>query len=192
MASLKMISPWVKYYREVDAMFKNDPEVHVVYDEDEMELKIYVDDQAKGEAIERLLPHEKAFSTGTVAVNIVLKISVVPCNKSGRRTFNCSDDDPKYYSKLFRAAFCGNQAFCDVIPIDGVFGFYAAYVIFAKEVVQYYSDNIGDYFGVISTLYQDIAMDIFKELPGVFYCTDNGSYRGPRTPAYLGSGPAVF
>lgn len=190
MASLKMISPWVKYYREVDAMFKNDPEVHVVYDEDEMELKIYVDDQVKGEAIEMLLPNEKVYNTDTVGVNIALKISVVPCNTSVRKTFNRSDDDPKYYSKLFHAAFCGNQAFCDVIPIEGVFGFNAAYVIFTKEVVQYYSDNIGDYFGLISTLYQDIALDIFKELPGVFYCTDNGSYC--RTPAYLERSPAGF
>lgn len=190
MASLKMISPWVKYYREVDTMFKNDPEVHVVYDEDEMELKIYVDDQTKGEAIEMLLPNEKVYNTDTVGINIALKISVVPCNTSVRKTFNRSDDDPKYYSKLFHAAFCGNQAFCDVIPIEGIFGFYAAYVIFAKDVVQYYSDDIGDYFGLTSTLYQNIALDIFKELPGVFYCTDNGSYR--KTPVYLESGPAGF
>lgn len=186
MASLKMISPWVKYYREVDAMFKKDSEVHVVYDEDSMKLLVYVNDQAKAEALDVLLPTEKTFG------NVTLKISVVPRNKPDRRALNCSDDDPKYYGRLFRAAFCGNQAFCDVIPIDGVFGFYAAYVIFAKEVVQYYSDDIGDFFGLTSTLYQDIALDIFKELPGVFYCTDNGSYQSQRTPVYLESGPAGF
>ena len=186
MASLKMISPWVKYYREVDAMFKNDPEVHVVYDEDEMKLKIYVDNQAKGEAIGVLFPTEKTFG------DVTLQIAVIPYNKSDRKVLNYSEDDPKYYSRLFCVAFAGNQAFCDVVPIEGVFGFYAAYVIFAKEVVQYYSDDIGDFFGITSTLYQNIALDIFKERPGVFYCTDNGSYQSQRTPVYLESGPAGF
>lgn len=184
MASLKMISPWVKYYREVDAMFKSDPDVHVVYDEDENLLKIHVNVPSKAEAIEKLMPMEKTFG------DVTLKISVIPCNKTDRKIFNCSEDDPRYYSKLFSWAFGGNQAFCDVVPIEGVFGFYAAYVIFAKDVVQYYSDNIGDYFGLTSTLYQNIALDIFRELPGVFYCTDNGSYR--KNPVYLENSPAGF
>jgi len=45
------------------------------------------------------------------------------------------------------------------------------YVLFKNKVVQYFIDNIGDYNGMKSTLYEDIARDIFEDVDGVFFCT---------------------
>lgn len=48
------------------------------------------------------------------------------------------------------------------------------YVVFKNCVVQFFNDNLNDIYGNISTLYQDIAREIFAdaEWEGVFYCTD--------------------
>jgi hypothetical protein len=45
------------------------------------------------------------------------------------------------------------------------------YVAFKKEVVQFYADNLRDPNGFKSTLYQDIAEDVFGEKNNVCYCT---------------------
>ena len=46
------------------------------------------------------------------------------------------------------------------------------YVVFRNEVVQYYTDDLGDYFGMASTLYEDIARDLFSEVDGIYFCTN--------------------
>ena len=46
------------------------------------------------------------------------------------------------------------------------------YVVFVNEVVQYFNDDLGDVYGQCSTLYQEIAKDVFGETEGVFFCTD--------------------
>ena len=74
MAIIKKSSPWVTYYREVDALFERDKEVFVVFDEENTELKLYVNNQDKAEAIRHLMPLEKKFG------NVVLKIDVIPSN----------------------------------------------------------------------------------------------------------------
>ena len=54
MAKIGLSSPWVVYYREVNALFGQDPEIHVVFDEDKNELKLFVDNSSKAEALREL------------------------------------------------------------------------------------------------------------------------------------------
>ena len=42
MARLNLVSPWVEYYHKVQAFFRNDPDINVIFDDEEIELKIYV------------------------------------------------------------------------------------------------------------------------------------------------------
>ena len=60
-----------------------------------------------------------------------------------------------------------------MIDIEGVFVNPIHYCVFKKEVAQYWGDNLGDPHGNVSTLYQEIAKDIFGESGGVIFCTDN-------------------
>ena len=157
MAKLKMLSPWMVFYREVDAMFKKDPEVQVVYDEDAQVIKLFVDNTDKADALAQILPDEKEFG------NVTLKIVVIPANN----LLQSSPDD------LLRRALWRNNAVWSVESTKDIPGFPClTYVIFAKEVVQYFTDNLGDYYGVTSTLYQNIAKDIFINTDGVYFCTD--------------------
>ena len=163
MAILKLSSPWIRYYRELEAMFMEDPEVKVVYDEEANVVKLYVDSATKAYALDRLLPSEATFGM------VKLKIDVIPAN--GVKT-ECSD--------LFEAAFKGNGALSYITHVKGIFANEMTYVVFVKEVVQYFNDDLGDANGVCSTLYQDIAKRLFTSTEGVFFCTNtNGSVALP-------------
>ena len=102
--------------------------------------------------------------------NVTVQIVVIPSNN----LLQSSPDD------LFRRAFYYNDAVTSVEITKDIPGFPClTYVIFAKEVVQYFTDNLGDYYGITSTLYQDIAKDIFVNTEGVYFCTDVASRPRP-------------
>jgi hypothetical protein len=156
MAKVNLSSPWVEFYHEIEAMFRYDPELKVVYDEDANTVKLYVDYQNKAEALMQLLPAEKTWG------NVVLKIEVIPANTEKELT----DAD------LFRIAFENNPAFAFDKTVEGIFENPMTYIVFRNKVVQFWNDNLGDVYGNKSTLYQEIAKDIFGQKSGVFYCTD--------------------
>lgn len=156
MARLNLSPPWDTCVRELEQLFKYDSEVHVVYDENAQEVKIYVDAPAKAEALTLLLPKAKEFA------NVVLTITVIPANGTV----------PVKTANLFPVAFKGNGAFSFSKTVRGIFSNDLTYVVFKNKVVQYFSDNLGDVYGQTSTLYQEIAKDIFEETEGVCFCTD--------------------
>lgn len=169
MAKLKMLSPWVVFYREVDAMFKQDEDVKVIYDEEAQSLKIFVDNTSKADALSQILPQEKGFG------NVTLMIEVIPANY----ILQTSKED------LFRRAFLGNSAVVFVETTKEMPGFPpVTHIVFTKTVVQYFTDNLFDYYGVTSTLYQDIAKDIFINTEGVYFSTDVNENWHP-TPSYI-------
>ena len=156
MARVGMSAPWVVFYREIEALFAKDPGVRVIYDEDENTVNLYVEDADKAEALNKILPVDKEYG------NVTLKINVIPANlKFGEVDGN-----------VFELAFKGNPALGYIRTIRGIFTNELTYVVFQKSVVQYYTDDLGDIHGIASTLYQNIAKDVFGEKEGVFYCTD--------------------
>lgn len=151
---VKLSSPWVEYYRKVESMFKDDPEIHIMYDEDNgPSLKLYVDSASKASALSELLPTEKEFG------NVTLQISIVPANPLETKL------------DLLTEAFRGNPAFSFIKTVT-LFAKPVTYFVFKNKVVQYYLDNLADINGNKSTLYQDLALDIFGEQDSIFFCTD--------------------
>lgn len=159
MAIIKKSAPWMTYYREVDALFKKDEEVVVVFDEENLVLKLYVDNQTKAEALGVLMPTEKVFG------NVKLTINVIPPNIKSAKINNIDT------LSIASDAFVNNEAVYMVRTVSGILNI--VYVIFRKEVVQFFDDNIGDINGNYSTLYETIARDVFNDV-GIRYCTDNG------------------
>ena len=160
MGNLNLSSPWVIFYRKVNELFKEDPEVHVVFDQDSNTIKLYVDNDEKYDALTQLLPTEKVFG------NITLKIQVVPANTQ--------EVNDKSKLELFKKAFKDNPVFVDTVSTEGDLGFHADYILFAKKVVQFYSDDLSDPHGATSTLYQELAKEVFGTDTGVYFCTDLG------------------
>ena len=161
MKEFKPVSPWVNYYRELEALFGEDPDVKIVYDEDNNTIKMYVGGADKAEAIDGLLPEEKTFG------NVVLKIEVIPSNTNDTKI------------DMFRKAFEGNPAFSYAATVSGISSNDFHYVVFKNRVVQYWNDDLGDINGNKSTLYQEIANDVFENHDGIHFCTDVDNNPGP-------------
>ena len=161
MAKLKLSAPWYIKVRELEAMFKYDNEVHVVYDDEISTVTLYVDNYDKACALEALLPEE--YMCGRT-----LTVEVVPPNDATSENWAFSNETKEF---LYALAFENNPAFAFSRAVQ-LGTNTITYVVFAKMVVQFFTDDLGDAYGNCSTLYQEIAKDIFGESEGVSFCTD--------------------
>ena len=154
--NVKISSPWISYYREVNALFGADPDVRVEYDNENIVMKLFVDDQDKADAIAHLLPQQKVFG------NIVLDIRVIPANKSLTKT--------DYVERAFK----GNPNFSRMVktPIEITQTNPFNYALFRNFVAQYFNDNLHDPHGNVNTLLENIARDVIGEDEGVYFSTD--------------------
>lgn len=160
---MKISPPWVTYINKLQAMFDGDPQIAFNVDYRKPAVTIACNNGVKNAALVLLLPSEKTFGNVTMSITVDGPIA------------NCIFETP---TKLFTAAFNGNPAFAEVVaPVEeGYFYVDFCYVIFKNCVVQFFNDNLDDAHGLISTLYQDIAAEIFEDanynLDMVHYCTD--------------------
>lgn len=159
-AKVGLCSPWMELFRKIEAMFHEDEAVKVTIDDDKHIINLDVSGTTKAKAIKALLPAE--VTMGIITVKIVVN--------------EVDDFDATDITKVYRQAFSGNPALIKTETVD-VGGKAMNFVVFAKEVVQYFNDDISDLHGLHSTLYQDIARDVFTGQAmndSVFFNTTNG------------------
>jgi len=154
MEKVNLSAPWVGFYREVNEMFKMDPDVVVKFNDEEMKLTLSVGKYEKAEALKKILPKEKVF--GNVKVEIVVDYVY----------------EEQSIEDTYKAAFDGNPAF-EYTFVHQTSANPITFVVFEKYVVQYWNDDLSDPHGVTSTLYKNIAEDIFEKGNGVIYSTDS-------------------
>ena len=152
---MKMQSPWIEYYEKLRELFKHDEDIKIIYIDDSKEIQMYVSNGAKADALDTLLDGDHAFG------NVTIRVSVIPGNQRNLRE----------YQNPIVVALGGNPIVDDVQFLSGVFPNDLTYILFRKEVVQYYTDNLGDANGLRSTLYQNLAEEVFPDHDGVFFCT---------------------
>ena len=153
---MKLSPPWVTYFHKVQALFEKDDSVTVDFDEKNCCLNIIVkEDVEKGEAIQKLFPSEKVFGNNVMKINVItiMEEKQIPT------------------AQIFAYAFCGNPIVEDIINASDILRDDQTYIMFQNKVVQFFNDDIYDYNGVCTTLYQDIAKDVFKDFADVHYCT---------------------
>ena len=152
----KISPPWVQYVNALKAMFGQDPEIRIEFHDetDSKYVKLYVDNQRKADALGKLLPLEMNF--GGVDLGIIVVASNLAISAA----------------QLYKDAFKNNPVMVDINVVNGVFKNPLTYVVFKKEVVQYYNDDLSDEHGNRSTLYQELAKELFRMKDGVNFCTD--------------------
>lgn len=149
---IKLSPPWVTYKNYLDAMFGQDPDVEILFNDEEPEVKLVVSNGSKAVALRQILPETKTFGNVTLTINIeTTKQDVSDLN-------------------LLKAAFNNNPVLCRTEGYDTVFG-PVDFAIFKKEVVQFYNDEMYDMNGLKSTLYENIARELFPDMT-VHFCTD--------------------
>lgn len=158
---LKLSPPWITYINKLEALFDGDPQIAFNVDMSVPSVTLSGYNGDKNAAIQRLLPSEKVFGGVTLKIAVDGPIS------------NIAFPTPK---ALFDTAFEGNPAYAySICPVEEGYWFFSfTYVVFKNCVVQFFNDNLNDCHGLISTLYQDIAAEVFEEagLTNVYYNTD--------------------
>ena len=155
--------PWWSYQRKVKALFGSDPEVRVrdlfQVDEGNYTLFIIIRSEKKAQAIRALLPRCVEFGGTTVTSRIF-----IPVDECEVRVGMQGND-----IQLVEEAFTGNPIFDRVEAIGmGLFNF--AYCIFKKEVIQFWDDDISNFYGLHTTLAETIALEILKDVD-LQFCT---------------------
>ena len=158
---LKLAPPWITYINKLQALFDGDPAIAFNIDNENCRVVLAGYNGDKNAALLKLLPSEKKF--GNITWEIVIDGPIA------NRAFTSNKE-------LFEVAFDKNPAFayCVAPAQEGYFFVDFTYVVFKNCVVQFFNDNLNDAHGIISTLYQDIAAEIFEDanLVSVYYCTD--------------------
>ena len=109
----------------------------------------------KANALYQILPAERTFG------NITVRVKIIPANP-----------EDKFTESIFEAAFNGNPVVNYVKTVDNILRGKVSFVVFKPDVVQFYNDNMADINGMRSTLYEDIAREIFPPNLEIHYCTD--------------------
>lgn len=149
----KLSPPWVTFAKEVAILFEKDNEVTCSYNDEKKLITIDVTNYEKARALKKILPKKKEF--GMIVVDIEIEYV----------------EDKMTTVKYYEAAFKNNPAFKYTFTFDTATN-PISYVIFAKEVVQYWNDDMSDPHGVTSTLYENIASDVF-DTEGIIFSTDS-------------------
>ena len=152
---LQLSPPWVTYYKELKALLGHDREIFMMFDQEEMVIRIYVDNVDKANALEQLLVSSKTFG------NVTVNIEVIPSN-----TVRYVQGENAY-----DVAFGGNPMYRysreALLPLGGRL----FYVVWDCEAAQFFNDNLADVNGNKTMLYEDIARDVLKEEACVYHCT---------------------
>ena len=156
--NFELCSPWMVFFHQVEAFFREDDQVHAELDNDNYKISIYVDDDDKANALSMIIPKQKVLG------NIIVTIDIIPANG----TINPNN---VYDPDVFKRAFKDNTAIVDFVHID-VKGLIMDFIMCKPIVVQMKNDSLHDPKGIVSTLYEDLASEIFVEHPGIFFSTD--------------------
>lgn len=151
--------PWLTYRNEVSVLFDQDPEVSVSRlkpgnDDNEFIMTISSRNISKIRAISMLIPAKISFGNVTLTTN-----------------FNIIDNCATV-SDIYRSAFAGNPALQDIIENVPSGKAKFIYLLFQNKVVHFWNDNLGDPYGNVSTLYQNIAASVCKKYENVYFCTE--------------------
>lgn len=139
-------SPWMTYYKKLVALFSDDPELEVSWNEDEKSVIIASTNTFKIMALEKLLEPSIVFGNVTITVKCLVK--------------NGSEDS---VSAIFKTAFAGNPHISEVIDQETMGCIEQTFVLFKPEVIQFFNDDLTDYYGNWNGLSEDIMRDIIKK-----------------------------
>lgn len=158
--STTLATPWSTLYKKICALFERDDELQI----SELEkvdgnytFSITSDNAVKLRSLEKLLKSEYEFG------NVKLIITFVYLD-AGADVITVSD---------LKNVFCGNTMVRDIVSGTLPGGATKTYVVFSKEVVQFYNDDLTDAYGNYNGLAEDIAREVFVDGgPGLSYSTD--------------------
>ena len=152
----KLSPPWITYFNFLKHSVGNDPCVDVLDIEEATEdfdylVKINVKGRERAAALATILNPCKEFG------NVIVRIKIMRCGREVE-PIECPQDLTGL-ARVYKDAFCTNRYFNEV-KIIKIFGASLLFPIFKKEVIQFFNDDISDYYNN----YNGVAADVFAEV----------------------------
>lgn len=158
----KLSPPWNTIKSMFTAMFAGDDEIIVkdmIKKDDTYLLIIETPSATKADALVKVLKNKYDFG------NVTLKIEYDVTNKGGKvESYNQNDTYDVYLEAL-----ASTPAVVDIKRVENFVGDEFVVVEFAKEVVQFYNDDLTDFYGNWNGTYVDVAKEIFKTKSNVLF-----------------------
>ena len=153
-------APWYTLHGMFQNTFGCDPQV-TIGDLDTSKapyrLPIIVDDEQKGTSLRTII--RQVFAIGNISV--VTDVT----NKKGESWQTIVIKDSTNLKDVFTSALTGNPLFVEsvVIPyVSGGFNFYNVAVIFTRSVVQFFNDDLSEYYHNYNGVTADVFADLVK------------------------------
>ena len=177
---LKLSPPWVTYVNKLIALFGQDPEITIKVVGSH--IKINVDNEEKALLLTKWLPYGKNFGNYNITLAVYPPNIAADKEELNSRLKLSTEIENLPLDRQFDLVFAHNPVYSFSHRTEGLFFNDVVYVVFKNEVVQFFNDNLNDIYGNVSTLYENIARDIFNFEDIVFFCTDikDESLRGER------------
>jgi hypothetical protein len=138
-AKKMLLPPWYLLQAQLSATLNADPCVHVddlIGDGSELEININVCDDEKANALSAFITKTHEFGTILVRINVLAPdLSLVSLK---------APKDAKDVVEMLNIALTGNQYFVRAGSLDEISD--AAFVEFKPSVVQFYADDISDWY----------------------------------------------
>ena len=159
MQNVNVSAPWIGYYRKVYNLFCEDKELTISDLEDTADGYKFSIESANGDklqAIEKLIG--AVHMVGSVKVTIEYKYA------------NTTATD---WEKVYVDAFKGNPNFKEIVShTDPIMQTKFVYAVFARKVISFYNDNLGDYAGNEHYIPADIVKEIAATDALIHVCTE--------------------
>lgn len=156
----KLSPPWYQYQRQVLNLFQGDPELKISdleeVNDGEYTFSIESQNGAKLQAIEKLIGRTKMIGNVKVVID-----------------YKYADGSNESWAEVVEAAFQGNPLFKEVIvERDPIMQVEFSYAIFARDIISFWNDNLGDYSGNEHYIVADLAKEVVSAKTNINFCTE--------------------
>lgn len=161
---IKLSPPWTTVEKKIRALFKGDEDITIKpmkrLADGNLELSLEGPDACKMIALNSIM--KTKYNFGNFNLNLVFKTT----DKKDINPIKINEWFNNLYS-IYEDAFCSTATVIDVKDVQDRTGAENVIIEFKKEVVQFFNDDLTDFYGNWNGLYTDIATDIFIYNPAV-------------------------
>lgn len=172
-ATHRLTPPWELLQSQLSAALEADPCVHVkplTGEGLDMEISVTVCDDKKALALAAFLNKRHEFGDYLAVTVNVYAPNLLPVNAT-------IPEDLEATAKLLSRALVGNKYFIKTGMGKGPMGQLVAYAIFQPVVIQYYSDDISDWYSNTN----EVAAKVFSEVFNLHPFDDTAVQIAPTT-----------
>jgi len=154
--NVRLSPPPYTYFNYLKYAIGNDPCLEVLGMQEkeggDYLIQIEVQGRAKAHALAAIVELHKEIGNENVYIEVLNKGKVV----KPQEDYETTED----FIELFECALCSNHYFKRATYVEWISGRPIVFLIFKKEVIQFFNDDLSDYYNN----FNGVAADVFREV----------------------------